>query len=214
MSKPDKVLRFRPLKEVDGALSKLKKVLLFHPKPIVEELPAQYCVCKKGERKRGKGSAAMIQCEECWDWFHFDCVGIADGPHVGDEDWRCEWCRDPIDKEGYQRWRSRRQIPKKRHHRDMPKHKGAALGQDAPPRYSAPPTWDGKVAEVKELARRAAVKKRKLTDAVEQLVAEGGHHFADAEGMAGLELRPVDDGIIDEMVGAGIVNVDDYEESD
>ena len=65
MPKPDKVLRFRPLKEVDGALSKLKRVLLFHPKPIVEELPAKYCVCGKGERKNGKGSTEMVQCEGC-----------------------------------------------------------------------------------------------------------------------------------------------------
>jgi hypothetical protein len=44
MPKPDKVLRFRLLKEVPRALSKLKRVLLFHPKPIVEELPAKYCI--------------------------------------------------------------------------------------------------------------------------------------------------------------------------
>jgi hypothetical protein len=49
---------------------------------------------------------------------------------------------------------------------------------------------------------------------VEQLVAEGGHHLVDAEGMAGLELRPVDDGVIDEMVGAGIVDEEGFDESD
>ena len=213
MPKPDKVLRFRPLKEVVGALSKLKRVLLFHPKPIVEELPAQYCICKKGERKKGKGSTEMIQCEGCWDWFHFDCVDIKDGADVGGEEWSCEWCLDPIDKQGYQRWRSNRDRPKRRHQRDMPRLNGAVLGQDKPLRYSAPPTWEGKVAEVQELARRAAVKKRKLTEAVEQLVAEGGHHLVDAEGMAGLGMRPVDEAMVDEMVGAGIVNEGDYDDS-
>ena len=97
MPKPDKVLRFRPLKEVERAVSKLKRVLLFHPKPIVEELPAQYCVCKKGERKKGKGSTEMIQCDGCWDWFHFDCVGLKDDVDVGGDEWKCEWCLDPID---------------------------------------------------------------------------------------------------------------------
>ena len=72
-------------------------------------------------------------------------------------------------------------------------------------RYSAPPSWDGKVEQVKELARRAAIKKRKLTEAVEKLVDEGGHHLVDAEGMAGLELRPVNDGMIDEVLQAGLV---------
>ena len=55
------------------------------------------------------------------------------------------------------------------------------------------------------MARRAAIKKRKLTEAVEQLVDEGGHHLVDAEGMAGLELRPVNDGMIDEVLEAGLV---------
>jgi hypothetical protein len=214
MAKPDKVLRFRPLKEVQHAVAKLKRVLLFHPKPIVEELPAQYCVCKKGERKQGQGSTEMIQCDGCWDWFHFDCVGFEDDADVAGKEWNCEWCLDPIDKQGFQRWRTGREKPKRRHQRDAPRLNGAVLGGDPPPRYSAPPTWEGKVAEVQELARRAAVKKRKLTEHVEQLVAEGGHHLVDAEGMAGLELRPVDDVVIDEMVGAGIVNDWQFDGSD
>jgi hypothetical protein len=56
--------------------------------------------------------------------------------------------------------------------------------------------------------------KTKLTEDVEQLVAERGHHLVDAEGMAGLELRPVDEGFVDEMVGSGIVNEEEYDESD
>ncbi len=80
--------------------------------PIVEELPAKYCVCGKGERKNGK---EMIQCEGCWDWFHFDCVGIEDGADLRGKEWRCQWCRDPIDKGGYQRWKTGRKKPKKRH---------------------------------------------------------------------------------------------------
>ena len=64
------------------------------------------------------------------------------------------------------------------------------------------------MAEVKESSRRAAIKKRKLRDAVEQLIDEGGHHVVDAEGMAGLELRQADDGLVDEFVGAGAVDPD------
>jgi hypothetical protein len=78
MPKPDKVLRIWPLKEVERSVSQLKRVLLLHPKPIVEELPVQYCVCKKGERKKGRESTEMVQCDGCWDWFHFDCAGIED----------------------------------------------------------------------------------------------------------------------------------------
>ena len=212
MAKPDKVLRFRPLKEVPEAVAKLKRVVLIHPKPIVEELKAKFCICGKGERKMGKKSKVMIQCEECWEWYHSDCVGVADASVVQNDDWKCEWCKSDIDKEGYQRWKSGRKKAKKRHRKDIPKLNGAILGGDPAVRYSAPPSWEGKVEQVKELARRAAIKKRKLTEAVEKLVDEGGHHLVDAEGMAGLELRPVNDGMIDEVLEAGLVadfNVDE-----
>jgi hypothetical protein len=205
MPKPDKVLRFRPLKEVPEAVAKLKRVVLFHPKPIVEELKAKFCVCGKGERKAGKKSKLMIQCEECWEWYHSDCAGVEDAAAVQNDDWKCEWCTSDVDKEGYQRWKSGRKKAKKRHHKDVPKLNGAVLGGNPAVRYSAPPSWDGKVEQVKELARRAAIKKRKLTEAVEKLVDEGGHHLVDAEGMAGLELRPVNDGMIDEVLQAGLV---------
>lgn len=205
MAKPDKVLRFRPLKEVPEAVAKLKRVVLIHPKPIVAELKAKFCICGKGERKRGKKSMVMIQCEECLEWFHSDCVGVVDIGAVQSDDWKCEWCKSVVDKRGFQKWESGRKNAKKRHRKDIPKLNGAILGGDTAVRYSAPPSWDGKVEQVKEFARRAAIKKRKLTEAVENLVDKGGHHLVDTEGIAGLEPRPVDDGMIDEALQAGLV---------
>jgi len=98
MPKPDKVLRFRPLKEVSEAVAKLKRVVLIHPKPIVEELKAKFCICGKGERKAGKKSMLMIQCEECWEWYHSDCAGIEDAAAVQNADWKCDWCKNGFDK--------------------------------------------------------------------------------------------------------------------
>ena len=164
MPKPDKVLRFRPLKEVPEALAELKRVVLFHPKPIVEELKAKFCVCGKGERKRGEKPKDMIQCDECWEWYHSDCADVADVAAVQNSDWKCEWCKNGVDKEGFQRWKSGRKKAKKRHRNDVPKLNGAVLGGDPAVRYSAPPSWEGKVEQVKEMARRAAIKKRKLTE--------------------------------------------------
>lgn len=186
-------------------MAKLKRVVLIHPKPIVEELKAKFCVCGKGERKRGDKSMDMIQCDECWEWFHSDCAGVEDFAAAQNDDWKCEWCKSDVDKEGYQRWKSERKKAKKRHCKDVPKLNGAVLGGDHAVRYSAPPSWDGKVEQVQEFARRAQIKKRKLTEAVEKLVDEGGHHLVDAEGMAGLELRPVNDGMIDEVLQAGLI---------
>ncbi len=90
MPKPDKMLRNRPLKELDAAVSKLKRVVLFHPKPITELLKPQYCVCKQDEHLEEKNPLAMIQCEECLDWFHFDCVDFPPGADVKSMAWKCE----------------------------------------------------------------------------------------------------------------------------
>src|SRR5262245_22579011 len=139
MPKPDKVLRSRPLKEVKAAILKLKRVVLFHPEPIVVERTAKMCICKKGERKRGRKSTRMTQCDECYEWFHNDCAGIPDELDVNAVEWHCEWCQDEPDREGYQRWKTGRKRPKKRHLRDRPREKGVELGGDVPRQYSAPP---------------------------------------------------------------------------
>lgn len=209
MQKPDIALRTRPLKEVEPALKKLKRVVLFHPNEIVEETPATFCVCNKGERKRGDKTKKMIQCETCWEWFHYDCAGLADNFDAGEDEWKCEWCTNGADKQGYERWLSGRERPKRRHRNDHPRNKGAVLGGDKPQAFTNPPSWEGKVAQIQEISRREAIKKRKLKDLVEKQINEGGHHLVDAEGMDGLEARPVDDALIDEMVGAGIVSLED-----
>ena len=50
---------------------------------------------------------------------------------------------------------------------DLPKVNGAKQGENPPPRYTSPSSWEGKVAEIKELSRRATIKKRKLKEAVQ-----------------------------------------------
>lgn len=210
MPKPDFALRSRPLKEVDAAMKLLRLVVLFHPDEICKAVPAKYCVCGKGERKAGAKSLKMIQCDECLEWFHSDCAGLSDAEVDTAGDWKCEWCINGADKEGNQRWISGRKRPKLRHVNDRPVQHGAIVGHDRPQAYSAPRDWEGKVAEVKELSRRKAVKKRKLEVAVQGLVDEGGHHVVDAEGLNGLVRRTVDENLVDEMVGAGMVNPDDF----
>ena len=214
MQKPDKVLRFRPLKEAQAAIAVLKRIVLFHPNPIVEETAATYCVCGKGVRLKGKKTDKMVQCDNCWEWYHFDCVGLLDDQQQELDAWTCEYCAEPPDQEGFNRWRAGRKKPKKRHHSTIPRLNGGQLGGEPPKKYSAPPSWDGKVAEVQEIARRAAVKKRKLRVAVEKLVDEGGHHLMDTEGMAGLKLRSVDEEMMDEMLVDGLVDLPNSEEVD
>ncbi len=209
MPKPDKVLRSRPLKELGSAVAKLKLVVLFHPKPIVVQVPAKTCVCRQPAVRGGGANTEMKQCDECYEWYHTDCIVNKELVDLFGGVLKCEWCRDKADREGYHRWRTGRNRPKRRHFRDSPRNKGVLRDGEPQVEYSAPVSWEGKVEEIKELARRAAVKKRKLEDAAQAVVDGGGHHSVDAEGMAGVRLRPVDDGLIDELVGAGLIDPDD-----
>lgn len=212
MPKPDKVLRSRPISEVAPALEKLKRVVLFHKDPVSELMEPKMCICRKGERRRGRKTKSMTQCDGCFEWYHNDCAGLADDFDAHGQEWKCEFCLDTADRYGYQRWKNNRQKPKKRHIRDSPKMQGAQSGGEPPRQYTAPRSWDGKVVETQERSRRMAVKKRKLQEAAEVLVDQRGHHLVDAEGLAGLEARPVEDGLIDEMVEAGLIDCDSGDE--
>lgn len=214
MPKPDKVLRSRPLKEAEECIQSLKRVVLFHPDPIVMEIAPHMCVCGKGERKVGKKEKRMIQCDECYSWFHWDCAHVPNAFDAESSSWKCEWCENGADEKGFQRWTSGRKRAKLRHVNDRPVVQGGKLGEDPPPEYTSPPHWEGKVLEVQELSRRMAVKKRKLKVAVQELVDRSGHHLVDAEGMSGLELRAVDDGLLDEMVGNGQIDPDEMSDSE
>jgi hypothetical protein len=206
MPKPDFALRSRPLKDVEECLKKLKSVILFHPDELAMKVEAKYCVCGHGEHKSGQKSHRMIQCVDCHDWFHEDCVELIGNVDLDQVVWKCEWCSDAPDKIGMQRWRTGRKRPKLRHLNDRPIVAGVGIGEDKPQTFTEPKQWEGKMIEIKEISRRKSIKKRKLEESVQELMDKGGHHMVDAEGQNGLELRPVDDTLIDEMVGAGIIN--------
>jgi hypothetical protein len=91
----------------------------------------------------------------------FDCVRLAEHADVQNVEWKCGWYVQQPDKEGKHRWVVPGQTKGKlRHYKDVPKRNGGVLGGDPPQQYSAPRSWEGKVEEVQELARRAAIKKK------------------------------------------------------
>ena len=48
---------------------------------------ASTCICKEG----WTANSEMIQCEECWKWFHTDCMGV-DPDKYTKESWYCDDC--------------------------------------------------------------------------------------------------------------------------
>ncbi|XP_055630329.1 uncharacterized protein LOC129771064 [Toxorhynchites rutilus septentrionalis] len=56
--------------------------------PIDRTPPQEYScpICKKFDNSR------MVQCDDCNDWFHFDCVGVTED--VENHDWSCSQCTE------------------------------------------------------------------------------------------------------------------------
>jgi hypothetical protein len=46
----------------------------------------------------------MVQCVDCWEWCHFDCVGLGEQADVQNVEWKCGWCVELPDKLGKHRW--------------------------------------------------------------------------------------------------------------
>jgi hypothetical protein len=211
LQKPDKLLRNRPLKESLESVKELQKVLLFHPDPLDKSVAAKYCICGQGEVLKGEEKSEMVQCESCFEWYHYGCVGYTDALEDSENEWKCEWCLCEPDRDAKHRWISGRTKAKLRHFRDTPRAKGAVLGGDPPPGTAYPASWAGKVAEIKERSRRAGLVKRKLEDRAATVIEGGGHHQVDRQGMAGLEARVVTSDLIDELLEDGVIDYSDEE---
>lgn len=56
-----------------------------HPK---EDPLTSLCVCKKGW---SNARSRMLQCESCFKWFHYDCIGV-NKDNKTDEEWNCDDC--------------------------------------------------------------------------------------------------------------------------
>lgn len=204
-------LRNRPILESLESVIELKTVLLFHPDTLDAQVQSKYCVCRKGELPNDDENSKMVQCEECYEWYHYGCVGYTDVVGDSGNAWKCEWCLSQQDRDGNHRWKSGRKKAKLRHYKDTPREKGAVLGQDALVATAYPVSWDGKVAEIKEQARRLGLRKRKLEDRAAAVIDQGGHHQVDRQGMAGLEARGVTPGLIDELLAEGEISISDEE---
>lgn len=56
-----------------------------HPK---EDSLSSMCICKKGW---STSKSKMLQCESCFKWFHFDCIGVQKESQA-EEEWTCDDC--------------------------------------------------------------------------------------------------------------------------
>ncbi len=61
------------------------------------EDPRTYCICRNGILNE---NSLMVECEQCEEWYHIECVGIKKHQAKNDENYLCVGCKSLT--EGYE----------------------------------------------------------------------------------------------------------------
>lgn len=215
MKKPDLIMRHHPMSKVLPAMQKLRRVILFHPDPIVAAAPRQRCFCGT------KSNEKMLLCEPCLEWYHFGCIGVNAAEAAALIDWRCGYCRTEPDGDGLHTWgleipqgkRKRLKTAEPRAAAQTPRALGVeADGDDMVD--AGPTSWDEIVEIVTKLAKVLRAKEIARKKAATKIVKEGGHHVVDAMSFGGVSQRPVDNQLVDDFVGQDLINDADLQLED
>ena len=175
-------------------------VLLFHPDPIWIDVPRQRCFCKT------KSNNKMLVCEECDEWYHWACVGVADQEEAEKLKFVCGYCQDAPDEEGLRRWKmpipqgNRKRLKKAPDRNDVTTPRAIGLpveGSDMVP--SGPRNWDEVMRIVAAGGKKINLKEKALLKRAADLLEEGGHHLVDEVVPGGVQARAVSDSLADEL---------------
>ena len=213
--KPDVHLRALPLGVIIPVLPELARVLLFHPDPIWTEGECGRCFCNKKPNKK------MLACEDCHEWFHFDCVGMIQATAEAADRWQRGYCRSPLNADGKREWsllipqggRKRAKKAKRRADDASSQARGLEIdGSDMVP--LGPRSWAEVEVEVARSSKRINLARKAAKAAATRAVGAGGHHIVDEMIGGGVGPRKVTEALIDELDGAGIIDLDNMPEND
>ena len=157
----------------------------------------------------------MVLCDGCNEWFHFDCVGITAEAAQGDDNWRCGYCRGQLGPDGKRVWnlpvpqgkRKRQKVAPTRSDADTPKQRG--VNPENNEELVGPASWEDIVSLAREGGRKINEKEAKLKRRAAVLVKEGGHHVVDEMALGGVAARGVDNILVDDFLGLGMLEDDD-----
>jgi hypothetical protein len=162
----------------------------------------------------------MLLCERCDEWYHYDCIGISNEEAAAEVDWDCGYCRSPPDADGYRAWslavpqgnRKRPKIAPPRSDATTPKARGIQpLGDDLV--YEGPKTWADCQALAREGGRKINLAEAQYKKKAMRIVKEGGHHIIDEMSLGGVQARGVDSALVDDLVGHGLLELDDDQDA-
>lgn len=210
--KADLILRQYPLTKCMEAIPKLTSYVLLHPEPIVHQAKRKFCFCKTTTKK------ANVGCDECFEWYHEDCIGqsVADIKQM--DNWKCGYCLEPPPGDGNCEWkipipqggRRRQKKAPPRNINETP----MALGRDygcGEMEEVGPKSWSDIVKYTEEQGKAINIKLAKFRAQAAKLVKDAGHHIGDTVSGGGLEVRGVDDLLVDDFLGLGIMDDDDVD---
>ena len=206
--KPDVHLRALPLGVIIPVLPVLARVQLFHPDPVWTEGECGRCFCNKKPNKK------MLACEDCHEWFHFDCVGMIQATAEAADRWQRGYCRSPLNADGKREWsllipqggRKRAKKAKPRADDTSPKAQGLEIdGSDMVP--LGPRSWAEVEVEVARSSKKINLARKAAKAAATRAVGAGGHHIVDEMIGGGVGPRKVTEALIDELDGAGIIDL-------
>ena len=213
--KPDVHLRALPLGVIIPVLPVLARVQLFHPDPVWTEGERGRCFCNK------KPNNKMLACEDCHEWFHFDCVGMIQATAEAADRWQRGYCRSPLNADGKREWfllipqggckRTKKAEPRADDASSQPR--GLEIdGSDMVP--LGPRSWAEVEVEVARSSKKINLARKAAKAAATRAVGAGGHHIVDEMIGGGVGPRKVTEALIDELDGAGIIDLDNMPEND
>lgn len=205
LQKPDLELRHHPLVKVIKAAKEVSSVICLHPDPFSGSKPRVFCIC------RIQSGDADVGCEECDEWYHRDCLGLSAQEEANLASWKCSFCSNEPDAEGNRQWTRplpgpwpRRGKPVlTRNDADTPK----ALGlrpEDKHVRVRLE-SWDDIVRNCAEAGKNLNIKLDKFKKAAEKLMKEAGHHIGDTMAGGGVQLREVNDEVVEDLIANDIL---------
>ncbi len=214
LRKPDVELRKHPLQKVLEATGAVTNQILFHPEKLRHWEKRRRCFC------RAKSELKMMLCETCWQWYHYGCVGLSAQEASKAAGWKCGYCLGKPGADEMCTWklkipqgkRKREKVASDRHIKDSPRARGVGPDDDDMLEVG-PRTWQDVVELAKAGGRAINLEMQANKRKAQKIVKEGGHHVVDEMTAAGLQLREVDDELIDDLLGQGLLDEDEEQQS-
>jgi hypothetical protein len=210
LRKPDVELRKHPLQKVLAATDTVTDQILFHPEKLRHWEKRRRCFCKV------KSEQNMTLCETCWQWYHLGCVGLSAEEAHAAVDWKCGYCIGKPGADGMCSWklaipqgnRKRKKVAPERDSKDTPRARGVGADEDDLQEVG-PRSWQDVVDIAKAGGRAINLEMQANKRKAQKIVKERGHHVVDEMTAVGLQLREVDDELIDDLLGQGLLDEDE-----